>query len=252
MNSNSSSRTVRVATETQTLLRSHVLRHSQQFTRTTCIQYLMRSLKSVCILSKPVWLILAWTLIVSVIYTVLLFIAADFIITSVGLDTFSESNPLMSPFCITQAVLAVTAMLYPLSGFLADVWCGWFKAVMIGLSCLLFSIFVSVIILIWPQFSKGANSNFIVPFNKAAPFYVIGICLFPVILAGLALYYANFIQLGLDQLMEESSMHLSLFAHWAIWIEVLGTAIVAVCSSFIGCSLLVDIHMKVGILSSYT
>ena len=81
-----------------------------------------------------------WTLIVSVIYAVMLFIAAALISSSVGLNPFSNSNPLTVPFCITQAVLAFTAMLYPLSGFLADVWCGRFKAVMIGLTLLYYCI----------------------------------------------------------------------------------------------------------------
>ena len=45
---------------------------------------------------------------------------------------------------------------------------------------------------------------------------IISMCVCPFMLVGLAAYYANIIQLGLDQLMEESSMHLSLFAHWAI------------------------------------
>ena len=41
-------------------------------------------------------------------------------------------------------------------------------------------------------------------------------------------------------------MHLSLFAHWAIWTEVLGTAIVAVCLGFIEC---VDVY-HIAILSA--
>ena len=34
----------------------------------------------------------------------------------------------------------------------------------------------------------------------------------------MAVYYSN---IGLDQLMEESSIQLSQFAHWAVWIKVL-------------------------------
>ena len=71
-------------------------------------------------------------------------VAAGFTLTSIGIGTFAYSNPLTSPFYIIHAVLACTAMLYPLSGFLADVWCGQFKAIMISLSCL----FPSTIILI--------------------------------------------------------------------------------------------------------
>ena len=141
-------------------------------------------------------------------------------------------------------------MLYPLSGFLADVWFGRFKAVMIGLSCLLFSTIVSVVILVWSII--GYNRHLIVPFHEASLLYVIGICLCPFILVGLAVYYANFIQIGLDQLMEESSMHLSLFIHWAIWIETLGTAVVTVYTGFLGCdNNNYSYRTKVAILSVY-
>ena len=95
----------------------------------------------------------------------------------------------------------------------------------------------------------GHIHKLLVPFSEAAPIYIIGICLCPFILAGLALYYANFIQLGLDQLMEESSMHLSLFIHWAMWIETLGTAVVVVCAGFIGCDNNYNYHTKVAVLS---
>ena len=43
-------------------------------------------------------------------------------------------------------------------------------------------------------------------------------------------------------------MHLSLFTHWAVWIEMLGTAIMAVCSGFVGCHN--SVHTKIVILSA--
>ena len=237
--------------ETQSLLQPTLRRSACHYMWISFTQCFLHS-KSVCLLSKSVWLILVWTLIVSVAYAGILFIAEAFIITSVGsyLNTFSKSNPITTPFCIVYVILAFTAILYPLSGFLADVWCGRFKAVMIGLSFLLFFTILSAIALVWPQFmiSKGHSNDFTLPFSEAAPFYIISICLLPFILVGLTTYYANFIQLGLDQLMEESSMHLSLFAHWAIWIEVLGTAIMAVCSGFVGCHN--SVHTKIVVLSA--
>ena len=114
----SSHRSVRfTATETQSLLRSHVHRDGQQYSSTSCVQYLRRlNFKSICLSSKPVWLIFTWTLIVSVIYAGLLFIAATLITSSVGLNPFGNINPLTVPFCITQAMLAFIAIiLYALS-----------------------------------------------------------------------------------------------------------------------------------------
>ena len=181
------------------------------------------------------------------------FVAAEFIHTSAALRSsiFINDNIFISPLCITQAVLAFTAMLYPLSGFLADVWCGRFKTVMVGLSCLLFSTIVSVFILIW-LIKEYKFSHDIFGFDdhnsNIARLCIIGVCLCSFVLVGLAAYYANFIQLGLDQLMEESSMHLSLFPHWAIWMNVLGTAIVALPFSFTFCNY--SVHEKVSIIST--
>ena len=219
--------------ENQSLLQNQPNLHRND-QRCFCHQHL----KSVCLSSKSVLLILVWTLITSVVYAAIVNIAAGFAITSIGLGTFADSNPLTSPFCIIYAVLAFTAMLYPLSGFLADIWCGRFKAVMIGLSCLLPSTILSIGTLVWPLFYNKSFKGIIVPFSdsEVVPFYIIGVFLSSFVVVGLAVYYANFIQLGFDQLMEQSSMQLSLFAHWAMWMEVLGSGIVAVCSGFLGCT----------------
>ena len=183
--------------------------------------------------SKAVGLILAWTLIVSVIYAAMLSIAAALIGHSVGSNSFNKTNPITSPLCILYSLLAVIAMLYPLSGFMADVWCGRFKAVMIGLSCLLLSATIAIGLFVW--YSKGYNHKLIVPLKEAAPIYAIGLCVGPFIVVGLAAYHANFIQLGLDQLVEKPSKYLSLFVHWAMWIDVVGTTVVVLCFAFLEC-----------------
>ena len=252
MSSSSSNKLVSTdsgSAETQRLLQSHSHRRDEQHIQISCNQCLLK-LKSLCMFSKPVYLILMWTLIVGAIYAGMLYLAAGFISSSAILSSsiFNNTNPFISPLCITQAVLALTAMLYPLSGFLADVWCGRFKAVMIGLSCLLFSTVISVVILVW--FNKGYNNHVIFAFNDSnlARICIISMCVCPFMLVGLAAYYANIIQLGLDQLMEESSMHLSLFTHWAIWMKVLGTAIVGVPFGFVFCNL--SVHTKIAIVSA--
>ena len=208
-------------------------------------------LKSLCEFSKTVYLILTWTLIVGAIYAGILYVAAGFISTSAILlrsNIFINDNLFISPLCIIQAVLALTAILYPLSGFLADVWCGRFKIVIFGLFCLLFSTIVTVVALIWliKRYSRDIFAFDDLDSNLAR-LCIIGVCLCPFVLVGLAAYYANFIQLGLDQLMEESSMHLSLFAHWAIWMKVLGTAIVALPVGFTFCNF--SVYRKVAIIS---
>ena len=46
-------------------------------------------------------------------------------------------------------------------------------------------------------------------------------------LIGLGGYQANFIQLGLDQLLSAPSEDLALFVHWAIWAYNLGSTVIA-------------------------
>ena len=251
MSSNSSDNTDSGSAETRRLL---LHRRDQQYSNNTWASFRrgLLKLRSLCGFSKAVYLILTWTLIVGAIYAGILFVAAGFIRNPAALRSsiFINDNIFISPLCITQAVLAFTAMLYPLSGFLADVWCGRFKTVMVGLSCLLFSTIVSVFILIWLMEYKFSHDIFGFDDHNSnlARLRIIGVCLCPFVLVGLAAYYANFIQLGLDQLMEESSMHLSLFAHWAIWMNVLGTAIVALPFGFTFCNF--SVHKKVSITSA--
>ena len=54
---------------------------------------------------------------------------------------------------------------------------------------------------------------------------------------GLIGYPANFIQFGLDQLLEASSECLGLFVHWAVWVNnVVATVTIAICSSIFTCN----------------
>ena len=218
-------------TEAQALLPKLSSQLCSECQQTSCIWFLPRHLS---LTSKAVGLILAWTLIFSVIYAAMLSIAAALISNSIGSNHFRETNPITSPFCIMYSLLAVISMLYPLSGFVADVWCGRFKTVMIGLSCLLLSTTIAIALLIW--YTKGYNLKLTVPLKEAAPTYATGLFVAPFIVTGLAAYQANFIQLGLDQLVEKPSKYLSLFVHWAIWIDVVGTAIVALSFGFMGCT----------------
>ena len=56
------------------------------------------------------------------------------------------------------------------------------------------------------------------------------------LIIGLTGYQANFIQLGLDQLFEAPSHHLSLYIHYATWSFHLGAVMVAVLISINWCS----------------
>ena len=120
---------------------------------------------------------------------------------------------------LPYAFFALMMMFYPLSGFIADVCCGRFKTVVVSLiiftiSILLFS-FTCILLKVYaiqlvPPFSHNwILTIFCIILLLSALFISI---------IGLAGYQANFIQFGLDQLLEAPSEYLGLFVHWAKWI----------------------------------
>ena len=198
MSSSSSDSTDSGSAETQRLL---LHRRDQQYSNNTWTSFSqgLLKLKSLCRFSKAVYLILTWTVIVGAIYAGMLCVAAGLINTSAILcsSIFINDNLFIAPLCITQTVLALTTMLYPLSGFLADVWCGRFKTVMAGLFCLLLSTIISVFVLAW--FIKEYKFNHdIFAFDdhdsNLARLHIISVCLCPFVLVSLATNNANFIQ----------------------------------------------------------
>ena len=216
--------------EAQPLLSSHTVKsHSlhERFTYTVCC--LPRH--TYCpIATKPILLILVWTVIVSELYTLYQGFVGFLIYNYSSIGIHHLINTVSTPFGFLYAVLAVVAMLYPLSGFLADVCCGRFKTIIIGLTTIFISSIILVALCVGWNATKGIHPRHLVdtPINKAVPFYVIGSGAALLIVVGYAAYQANFIQLGLDQLLEAPSMSLSLFIHWAIWADTLGTALVCI------------------------
>ena len=111
-------------------------------------------------------------------------------------------------------------MLYPLSGFIADVCCGRFKTVVISLIILFLCLTILFIGMTIGE-TVTANIDHALRYDKV-PSMFIGILLFLLLFAfiiGLAGYEENFIQFGLDQqlLFEAPSHYLILFIRYAIW-----------------------------------
>ena len=92
----------------------------------------------ICIKSKAVILILAWSMIIGAIYLLLL---NGFGVIGFGLQHYNEHikhdqlhiNVLIIIVILAYALLAIILLVYPLSGYFADVWCGRYKAVTISL-----------------------------------------------------------------------------------------------------------------------
>ena len=191
---------------------------SQQKVTQTC-----RLLNNVCLPSKGAIYILFSAAVVGCIYYTMTGIAANFIVSSSPYLNF----PISIYFCLPYAILALVMVFYPLSGFIADVYCGRFRIIRISLCLLLLHLILICIIEIiglaklqsvkfyrYPEFFYSPLGVCVVVFSLAAlTFFVLG-------LAG---YQANFVQFGLDQLFEAPSHHLGLFVHYAVWSFQLGS-----------------------------
>ena len=79
---------------------------------------------------------LFWTAAVGAVYNLVLLVTVIFIDTTPLSPDISISAAVYLPY----AILALVSMLYPLSGFIADVCCGRFKTVVIGLCFILASL----------------------------------------------------------------------------------------------------------------
>ena len=91
------------------------------------------SCKHFCLPSKAAILIILWTAAVGAVYNLVLLVAAGTMITT---------NPLYSDIStvndyLPYAILAFVTMLYPLSGFIADVYCGRLRVAVISLNFIL-------------------------------------------------------------------------------------------------------------------
>ena len=157
-----------------------------------------------CVQPKAVVLILIWSMIVGILsfscfnyaFILLLF----YVNALLHIDMCYSS-------IILYSCIAFLYMFYPLSGCFADVCCGRFKTILISLSVLCCS--VSLLVIFYALTVAISLSNTLV-------YIAMGITLFAAIMS-IAGYGANFIQFGLDQLLEAPSRHQALFVHWAKW-----------------------------------
>ena len=190
----------------------------------------MHFCKLLCVPSKAAILIIIWTATVGMLYNILL-------LTAVAM-TYANIRPGVSISIfdsVTYATLAIIMMFYPLSGFIADVYCGRLRTVIVSLCLLFCSVIVScitrLITILYPPHHdmlrhEGLSSLvYSFPGVLVMLLYLIALLLFVIGLTG---YQANFIQLGLDQLFEAPSHHLSLFIHYATWSFHLGAVVVSV------------------------
>ena len=120
--------------------------------------------------------------------------------------------------------LGLLFLLYPLVGHLTDVYLTryrslkWSFAILILTACMC-AIFVGILIAI------SIIEKFHVFQPSHAYLYVMALVIFIVYTVGLALFQANAIQFGLDQLLEAPTLKLIAFIHWYYWAQNVGSLV---------------------------
>ena len=195
-----------------------------------------RFCQSFCIPSKAAVLILLWTAVVGIAY----YCAMSFVVIAIHTNPLTTAS--ISVFSsVVYATLALAMMFYPLSGFMADVCCGRLKVIAISvclfLVCGLVICFIEILVFILNLEIIHYN-DYITYLHKSVTLFGFGLILFSLIcfIIGLAGFQANYVQLGLDQLFEESSQYLRLFIHYAVWVFHLGLLPLRITDSFVACS----------------
>ena len=178
----------------------------------------------ICIKSKVVSLVLLWSVFIGCYYSILNSLS---LWTSYNLTyNYDTYNNIMSPplillvICLCQAFFRFS---FPLSGYIADVHCGRLRTILFSmiliLCCTLSFVpcfFLSTLL------SKSSVHRII--YSIVSSFTLVTGTL------GIAGYCANYIQFGLDQLLEAPSHHQALYVHWAKWsFDLMSTVAVVVC-----------------------
>ena len=181
--------------------------------------------RGLCLPSKAAVLILFWTLVVSAIYKT----AEEGTMYTVKTLKETEKTHLRflavnhSDILLTYLVFVLLLLVYPLAGFMADVCCGRYRAVIISLCFLLCGLacLALVTILLFSHIIRNPFNRTSISHNSNAFFALSSLGLL-LLIPGLSGYQANFIQLGLDQLLEAPCEYLGLFVHWVEWFSELG------------------------------
>ena len=147
------------------------------------------------------------------------------------------SDQAFSLLIVVYSVISIITLFSPLSGFLADVWCTRHRVLKIAVS-LMFISFLLATINITLIFVLGSYI-----WRHLRQFYTFsvysavscGVCILLYFL-GLSTYQANFIQFGLDQLLEAPSTTLAIFIHLIMWVDNLGNFLIQVAFATVLCT----------------
>ena len=175
--------------------------------------------KHLCLPSRAAILIILWATVVGAAYTLFKDIVAVAILGS----RYAHIADVAVLDLIPYVMLTLIMTFYPLSGFIADVCCGRFKTAVVSLTLMLLCFMLLGIVCILAFYAIESNARLTLD-HGLEPQYeesIVAIVLLSFALAlfiiGLVGFQANYIQLGLDQLLEAPNEYLGLFIHYATW-----------------------------------
>ena len=168
--------------------------------------------KQACIPSKSVILILLSAIVVGgVFYQIKSSI-------SIGVhhwrQHFGEGELHVNMLLITNFVLAVFGLFYPVAGFIADIYMGRYRIIVAGFVCF----FLACLVLVIAGALQVSQHDII-----ASYFYGVAVILG---IIGISCYQSNIIQFGFDQLLDMPTRYLSMFVHWYVWADSIGGLLV--------------------------
>ena len=147
----------------------------------------------------------------------------------VEFSNFSQKDCLLFEMDFPSRITLITAfgllfLLYPLVGHLTDVYLTRYRSLkwsfgFLILAACMGAIYLGVLIAI------SIIENIYVFQSRHAYLYVVPIIVFLVYTVGLALFQANAIQFGLDQLLEAPTPKLISFIHWYYWAQNVGSLV---------------------------
>ena len=199
------------------LLPSAVTDASSSSERSSC-----QLLKSVCVPSKAANVLICLAIVVGAMHAIFTCVFVLVAICFAGGKYINESLSIT----LSYLVMAVAVVLYPISGFLADVIFGRYRVIVVSVCCIVMSfVFVLGAVIVMSLYYLSS-----LPHHLSQTQMIILIILAFLFCStfgiGVVAYHANFIQFGLDQLMEVPSKYLSLLIHWMIWADNVGFALI--------------------------
>ena len=184
--------------------------------------WLLNTPKHLCLSSKAAILIILWATVVGTAYSFI----QDIVVVSILGSRYAHSEDVAILDLIPYVTLTLIMTFYPLSGFIADICCGRFRTVMFSLTLMLISFMLLGIVCMLAFYaieSKTAltlNHGLQPQFKKTVAGIILLSLALVLFITGLVGFQANYIQLGLDQLLEAPNEHLALFIHYATWVFV--------------------------------